>query len=297
LPLTRTELYRADFLKVRYVACRSASSGLSNVEYSEAPELVMPLKGAFVGHFSSERRVLAEPNVALLFVPGRPYKVSHPAGAEDDCLVLEFSQSAFQEVATTYNASDNLRDMGSHSLLSPPAMACRNLLWRRLREKFADALEVEETGVTLLSHAWQGFLSEAKRTRVPVGNGNSRILEQIEAAKIALMTNPGERWTLANLADHVKSSPFHLTRMFHKRIGVPLHRYLLHTRLAKAIDLVLETNQDLTTIAFALGFSSHSHFTAVFRQLVGLPPQEFRRSATLRKTVEARSILLKQLSN
>jgi AraC-like DNA-binding protein len=254
----------------------------------------MPLKGAFVGHFSPGHRVLAEPNVALLFPPGREYKVSHPAGEEDDCLVFEFSQPAFLEILVAASPGSHPREIGSHSLLSPPAIAARNLLWRSLEGRFADPLEIEETGVALLYHVLRGSWREAEKP-LSVGNGRARILEQIEAARIALLQNPGERWTLSILADRVGSSPFHLTRMFREKVGLPLHRYLLHTRLAKAVELLLETDQDLTTIAFTLGFSSHSHFTAVFGRLVGLPPHEFRRSATPRKTAQGRDILLKRL--
>jgi AraC-like DNA-binding protein len=257
----------------------------------------MPLKGAFVGHFSPGHPVLAEPNIALLFPPGRGYKVSHPAGGEDDCLVFEFSQADFLEILVASSHGSDLREIRTHSLLSPPAIAARNLLWRRLEGSFADPLEIEETGVALLYHVLRGSWREAHKPHLSVRNGRPRILEQIEAARIALLKNPGERWTLAILADQVGSSPFHLTRMFREKVGLPLHRYLLHTRLAKAVELLLETDQDLTTIAFTLGFSSHSHFTAVFGRLVGLPPHEFRRSATPRKTAQGRGILLKRMSS
>lgn len=135
MSLTRTEFYRADLLSVRYVACRSAPSDLSDVEYSEAPELVMPLKGAFVGHFSPGHRVLAEPNIALLFPPGRGYKVSHPAGGKDDCLVFEFSQPDFLEILVASSlamaaiCAKSGRTLCSRLLPSPPVTCC-GAAWR-----------------------------------------------------------------------------------------------------------------------------------------------------------------------
>jgi AraC-like DNA-binding protein len=52
-------------------------------------------------------------------------------------------------------------------------------------------------------------------------------------------------------------------------------------RLARALDL-LEGDVDLSSLAQDLGFSSHSHFAAAFRQAYGRTPSEFRDAATHR---------------
>jgi AraC-like DNA-binding protein len=50
--------------------------------------------------------------------------------------------------------------------------------------------------------------------------------------------------------------------------GLPLYRYQLRLRLARALDL-LARYDDLSALAHDLGFSSHSHFTAAFRDTYG----------------------------
>jgi AraC-like DNA-binding protein len=60
--------------------------------------------------------------------------------------------------------------------------------------------------------------------------------------------------------------------------GVPLHGYLTQLRLARAL-VELPHASDLTTLALDLGFSSHSHFTAVFRAAFGCTPSQFRETA------------------
>jgi AraC-like DNA-binding protein len=62
---------------------------------------------------------------------------------------------------------------------------------------------------------------------------------------------------------------------------VPLYRYHLRLRLARALDL-LGQYDNLTTLGLHLGFSSHSHFSAAFRLAYGRTPAEFQRSAHLR---------------
>jgi AraC-like DNA-binding protein len=50
--------------------------------------------------------------------------------------------------------------------------------------------------------------------------------------------------------------------------------------LARALDR-LSTSDDLPQLGLALGFASHSHFSAAFRQARGRCPAEFQRSQTL----------------
>ena len=52
-------------------------------------------------------------------------------------------------------------------------------------------------------------------------------------------------------------------------------------RLRFVLDL-LGDYDDLTTLAFDLGFSSHSHFSAAFKQAYGQTPLGFQRSARIR---------------
>ena len=93
-----------------------------------------------------------------------------------------------------------------------------------------------------------------------------------------------ERLRLVDVARGVGASPAYLTDVFRRVEGVPLHAYLMQLRLARAL-VELPHASDLTTLALALGFSSHSHFTAVFRRAFGCTPSRFRESA--RRTLEA----------
>ena len=63
----------------------------------------------------------------------------------------------------------------------------------------------------------------------------------------------------------------YLTQVFQQVEGLPLYRYHLRLRLARALDLIAE-REDLSGLAQDLGFSSHSHFSAAFRQDYGLTP-------------------------
>ncbi len=89
------------------------------------------------------------------------------------------------------------------------------------------------------------------------------------------------RWTLAEIGDELRVSPVYLTQLFQQVEGMPLYQYQLRLRLAHALDLVARYD-DLTTLALDLGFSSHSHFSAAFRQLYGYSPSRFKHSVLSR---------------
>ena len=76
-------------------------------------------------------------------------------------------------------------------------------------------------------------------------------------------------------------SPVYLTQVFQQVEGLPLYRYQLRLRLARALDL-LATYDDLTALSLDLGFSSHSHFSAAFRAAYGRSPSAFKQSALRR---------------
>lgn len=79
---------------------------------------------------------------------------------------------------------------------------------------------------------------------------------------------------LVEVASAVGASPAYLTDVFRRIEGVPLHRYLVQLRLARALAELPHTD-DLTTLALRLGFSSHRHFSAAFRRAFGCTPSRF----------------------
>jgi len=87
-----------------------------------------------------------------------------------------------------------------------------------------------------------------------------------------------EHSQLAEIAAEVRCSPVYLTQVFQQVEGLPLYRYQLRLRLARALDLLAQYD-DLTRLSLELGFSSHSHFSAAFREAYGRTPSEFRHSA------------------
>ena len=58
-----------------------------------------------------------------------------------------------------------------------------------------------------------------------------------------------------------------------------LHQYLIACRIARAIDLIIGTNQPISEIASEVGFHDIPHFSKLFKQKTGSSPSDFRRAS------------------
>jgi len=83
---------------------------------------------------------------------------------------------------------------------------------------------------------------------------------------------------LQTLAAQTGYSRSHFLRMFETATGLTPHRYLLQLRLERAQELMRKGSTPLIDIAALCGFSSHAHMSRVFRQLLGVPPSQYRRN-------------------
>jgi AraC family transcriptional regulator len=108
-----------------------------------------------------------------------------------------------------------------------------------------------------------------------------RTTERTEAAKAYIAKHLGENVSLAEIAAAANASPFNFARLFHQQTGMPVHCYLTRLRLRTSLERIAEPGADLTSIALDLGFSSHSHFTDVFRREFGKTPSEVRENTSV----------------
>ena len=95
---------------------------------------------------------------------------------------------------------------------------------------------------------------------------------------IERMRNLDTDLSLQVLAKESGYSRVHFIRMFRAATGYAPHNYLLKLRVDRVRELLVSSTLSLTEIALECGFSSHSHLSRVFRQVLGATPSEYRRS-------------------
>src|SRR3546814_14017674 len=67
----------------------------------------------------------------------------------------------------------------------------------------------------------------------------------VDRAKLLLASDLTRRWALADIAAEVGGSPVYLTQAFQQVEGMPLYRYHLRLRLARALDLVADCEDEI----------------------------------------------------
>jgi AraC-like DNA-binding protein len=82
--------------------------------------------------------------------------------------------------------------------------------------------------------------------------------------------------SLVELAAVAQMSPSHFARLFKGATGLPPHQYVSQCRIARAKQLLAETDLPLIDISTQVGCTDQSHFTALFRQYVATTPKAYR---------------------
>ena len=65
-------------------------------------------------------------------------------------------------------------------------------------------------------------------------------------------------------------------REFYNTLGKTPYQYVIGRRLALAKNILLDQKMGLSEVALRCGFSSQSHFSAVFKRSVGMTPNVYR---------------------
>ncbi len=262
-------LLQTPVVAVRDVWCPGEPAHRSEPERVSATHLVFPYRGTYVRHVGEEASV-ADASQVLLFNAGETYQVSHPVPGGDASLALHVDETMLRELAPPALLLDGprVRFCVRRLRIDPRAQVLVALLRHSLREGTAEPLEAESLALVLVHRAL------GPRTAHTAGASLAR-QRLVERTKVVLSRDLARRWTLAGIAAEVGVSPVYLTQSFRQVEGVPLYRYHVRLRLARALDL-LAGYEDLSALAQDLGFSSHSHFAAAFQQAYRRTPSEFR---------------------
>jgi len=255
---------------VRHVDCRGTCRHRSAEECASYTHFVFPYRGVYLRHVGGDQAV-ADANHVLFFNSGQGYQVSHPVTGGDASLVLSIAEPTLRELAPGHIVCEEAGQLvfnQQYLRIDARAQALVMLLKHTLSNATIEPLEAEGLSLTLVSRA-----IGPRTAREPGASYARRRL--VDRVKVLLASDLSRRWTLAEIAREIKGSPVYLTQVFQQVEGLPLYRYHLRLRLARALDLIA-AREDLSGLAQDLGFSSHSHFSAAFKQHYGLTPAEFR---------------------
>ncbi len=175
------------------------------------------------------------------------------------------------ETLDTDPAQVNLRDL---PFFRDPTIEAviRNAVLPLRWDEPAERLAVSHAGQMLTAYLAARFADREPAALLVKGglapNVQRRISAYIEA-------HLDDALDIDRLACEAGLSPYHFARMFKTATGESPHAHVLRRRIDRARALIEQGQTGLADIALACGFSSQSHFTARFRQRVGVTPGQY----------------------
>ena len=97
----------------------------------------------------------------------------------------------------------------------------------------------------------------------------NRVLEYINA-------NLGDNLELNMLAEVAGVNMYHFARAFKQSTGETPHQHVLRRRIERAKEFLRDPRFSVIEASARTGFVDQSHFSKVFRRIVGIAPSEFR---------------------
>jgi len=271
--IDRRSLFDSSVALVENVSCSgSLDDGAEN--YSPEFQVAFPYRGLFIWHVGHDD-VVADANQVLFVTGGEPYALSEPSRGDCAELIITPSGAALEEITGC----------------SVAALSRHPLFRRRSRRAELQLLKLRAhllhgaAGGNCIGIAGDELVICLLRSALDAESMNWE--PSAQTRRLIRRTKEFVDWQLSSplrlqdVANAVGASPTYLTDVFRRIEGVPLHKYVTQLRLARALAELPHT-EDLTTLAFELGFSSHSHFAATFRKAFACTPSEFRHSSQAR---------------
>ncbi len=101
--------------------------------------------------------------------------------------------------------------------------------------------------------------------------------EPVRTCISLLNTHVCDKLSLSEIASTMGYSKYYLSTLFQKETGTSISEYSKKLKIEFAKHQLLDPQIDIKTISQDLNFSTPSYFSAVFRDITGMTPKEYRK--------------------
>jgi AraC family transcriptional regulator len=236
-------------------------------------------RSAVVIRHAGSREFVADPTISTIYNVGQEYTRDAVSSDGDRSEWFAVKPRVAAEIVGRFDprAADR-RDrpyMHEFAAVDSQLYLTQRAFYSRLSRGTVETLEAEETVIAIVAAVLRRAY-ETRRTPDKPRSSEAH-LDLVQRARKLLLNSITEKVTLQSLAGSLGVSEFHLCRVFHDVTGMTLHGFRTEVRLRRGLEMLGDSNADLTRVALDLGFSSHSHFTDTVRRHFGSTPAAIRK--------------------
>ncbi|WP_420642808.1 helix-turn-helix transcriptional regulator [Candidatus Leptofilum sp.] len=278
LPLEK-HLYVSDVVWIGIFRCPAEHPVFDKPAYFAWHNMITFPRTAVELHLLGQETVIGSPNMVAFYNHGQEYFRKKLSDTGDWCDWFQFCPQLLAEIIRQYDPK--VGEVGvrpfrySHTPISTRSLLLqRQIIHHLLTAKQRNSWWLDEMSLQLLD----GIVAESyhcRQEKTPKRAKTQRSHQElVVATQKALVNQLHLPLTLAQLAQQVHTSPFHLSRVFRQLTGKTVHAYLEQLRLRTALEWLPDYQNNLSGLALAVGYKNHSHFTQAFRDAFGKPPSQ-----------------------
>ncbi len=182
--------------------------------------------------------------------------------------------------------SSAIRDHGTHKRSSrrlsilperAPVTLASRLIDAALRIWDEDQAQAKSQ-IKIAAAMLHGDIDEHPAQETPAGCvGHGLAPWQIRKVQAFIDASLDSKIRLQDCASHARLSISHFSRAFKATFGTTVLDYIHRCRVERAQQLMLTSERPMSQIALSCGFADQAHYCRVFRAVVGLSPNAWRR--------------------
>lgn len=148
-----------------------------------------------------------------------------------------------------------------------------------VRELFSDtfSIELEDEAINSIEQMsiWVKHTIRKTMDRIHAADKSNDVAEKVK--KYISLHLDEEDLSRGTIADYTCLSPDYLSKIFKKKTGLSISDYIIQERCKKAKELLVSTDLSISAVISAVGYSHFSHFSKMFKKIMGCTPSEYRK--------------------
>ena len=220
-------------------------------------------------HFNGKEEIVTAGHM-VLYRPKEPQKYEYYGEDQTEAYWVHFTGSDVKNILRSYGISDDIRIFYCGSGLEYQNHF-RSMIQelQMCKDDYREMLEIHLRQMLIMIHR---YLSTAKKV------DNSLIAEEIDRATGYFNENYHKDISIEAYAASRHMSTSWFIRNFKQYTGFTPMQYIRSVRISNAVNLLEDTEYNVTEIASIVGYDNPLYFSRIFKKQKGLSPSEYRKN-------------------